>query len=254
MKRLVFAIPLLAAAFSCHRSSDDNAAPVGIDRKLEAPPAAPDLGANGPAAGMPGAALTVAAARPQGELQGVSRPTITFNKPVVALATLEQGDAENPARAFTLEPGDRRAAGTGSAVASVEFVNDAQLAYSSTFKVTVPAGLKALDGSKLAEAYSFSFTTPVINIEQADTDPPELCQWSTPQQPFRVLVNQPLADLAHAFFFEGRGRRPRRRESDRNSGNVSDEQRARRKRPRPIPPSSATSSARLRSSSSSRAR
>ncbi len=210
MKRLALAIALALASSSCHRG-DEPKKPVGIDRKLEAPPPAPDVTPSGPAPGMPGAELQVAVARPQGELLGLNHPTITFNKPVAAMATLEQGDAANPARGFSIEP---KAAGSwhwlGSA--SVEFVPDAQLPYSTEFKVTVPAGVAGLDGSKLAQAYSFSFTTPTLQVQGADTMSPDpaskglvneagLCEWSTPQQAFEVRINQPLAEPSKALYF-----------------------------------------------------
>ncbi len=205
MKRLALALPLIAAAVACHSSQDKSAATksraVGIDRKLEAPPPPPDVLATGPAAGMPDAALTVIVARPKGELEGLNRPSITFNKPVISLATLDQGDAANPARGFLIEP---KLAGSWHWLGSttVEFVPDAQLPYSTTFKVTVPQGLAALDGSKLAAPYSFSFNTVTLHLQSCETQPePGLGQWSTPQQQFGVTLNQPLADPAHAFFF-----------------------------------------------------
>jgi len=229
MKRLAFALPLLAAAVACHRSQDSSTSsgdkPVAIDRKLEAPPPPPDVTPTGPAAGEPADGLEVIVARPKGELQGLNRATVTFNRPVVALATLDQGDAANPAGGFTLEP---KASGKwhwlGST--SVEFVPDAQLPYSTEFKVTVPAGLAALDGSKLAQPYTFSFTTPRIEQQSSDTLPePSLCKWSTAQQQFQVVLNQPLANPARAFFFQPTGGE-RVDAQILKSVNVSDEQRA----------------------------
>ena len=224
MKRLALFIPLLAAVFACHREPEGSK-PVGIDRKLEAPPPAPDVAPSGPAPGMPGAVLTVAAARPQGELEGLSRPTITFNKPVAAMATLEQGDKTDPARGITIEP---KIAGNwhwlGSS--SVEFVNDAQLPYSTEFKVTVPAGITALDGSKLAETYSFSFTTVRVKVQGLATVPEAgLCRWSTPQQSFEMRVNQPLAEPARGIYFEVEGG-ARVDAKVLESANLEDEQRA----------------------------
>jgi uncharacterized protein YfaS (alpha-2-macroglobulin family) len=224
MKRLALIIPLLAAVVACHHEPEGSK-PVGLDRKLEAPPPAPDVAPSGPAPGMPGAALTVAAARPQGELEGLARPTITFNKPVAAMATLEQGDKLDPARGITIEP-KLPGAWHWLGSSSVEFVNDAQLPYSTEFKVTVPAGLAALDGSKLAEGYSFSFTTVRLKVQSIDTVPEsDLCRWSTPQQSFELRVNQPLAEPARGVFFEieGGGRIDAKL---LQSANLEDEQRA----------------------------
>ena len=124
MNRLFVALPRLLivliapVALACHR--DAGPAQPGdtqAGRALSAPPTAPDVT---PLPGPDAKQLSVVAARPQGELQGLARPTITFNKPVVALSTLEQGGA-GPAGQFVIEPaaaGQWRWLGS----ASVEFV------------------------------------------------------------------------------------------------------------------------------------
>ena len=94
---------------------------------------------------------------PRDRRSGSSIPTITFSKPVVALGTVDGGP--RPARRRpAIEPavaGEWRWLGS----ASVEFVPARPLPDGTRFTVTVPAGLRAVDGSVLAEPYSFSFET-----------------------------------------------------------------------------------------------
>ena len=208
MKRLLLALPLLAVAVACH--PDSGSAPQatnGGGRALSAPPPAPDVTL---VAGPDARHLAVVAARPQGELQGLNRPTLTFSKPVVSLSTLEQdgaaGTGPGPAVKFVIEP---RAAGQwrwlGSS--SVEFVPAAQLPYSTGFTVSVPAGLAALDGSKLQAPYSFRFTTPVPEVQQYLGVPgAAACRFSEPEQVFQVFLNQPLEGAEAHFSFESDGR------------------------------------------------
>src|SRR5690242_11620129 len=90
-------------------------------------------------------ALTVVAARPQGEIKGEVRPTVTFSKPVKSLAQVEEQRAADKAAPFAkIEPpleGEWRWLGSASA----EFVPSKLVPLSNDFKVTVLKGLKALD-------------------------------------------------------------------------------------------------------------
>ena len=208
MKRLLLALPLLAVVLACHPDSSSSKQDTGGSRALSAPPPAPDVA---PIAGPDAKQLAVVAARPQGELQGLNRPTLTFSKPVVSLSTLDQdgaaGTGPGPASKFVLEPaaaGQWRWLGS----ASVEFVPAAPLPYSTGFTASVPAGLAALDGSKLPEPYSFRFTTPVPEVQQYLTAPgPSACRFSEPEQVFSLFLNQPIADAEAMFSFESGGAR-----------------------------------------------
>ena len=149
MKRILLACFLLAA---CHKEGSEGPARRAVS---DAPPP--------PAIQLPSSAqegFQVVAARPRGTLVGMVRPTLTFSEPVVALATLEQQD---PAAQIRLEPAVKgRWRWLGSA--SVEFVNDEPFPYSTSFRVTVPQGLKSLGGSKLAQAFTLEFTTPTVEV------------------------------------------------------------------------------------------
>ncbi|MFT3709657.1 MAG: MG2 domain-containing protein [Archangium sp.] len=63
--------------------------------------------------------------------------------------------------------------------------------YSSTFTVTVNAGLMALDGAKLKTAYTYTFTTPRLELQ--DVEPARGDKWLTPNSNFNLLFNQPVA-------------------------------------------------------------
>ena len=206
---LPFALPLALVGLSCLPSCKQGAEPVAqaaAERKLEAPPAAPQLELM-PLAGS-AQELAVVAARPHGKLLGLSRITFTFNKPMVALGPLEGAD---PAAALTLAPPQKgRWRWLGSS--SVEFVPEVPLPYSTSFTATVAAGLKALDGSKLAKAYALTFTTPTIEVRESDPGDAR-CRFSAPDQHFKVIVNQPLAqpEKALSFLLEGAGSADRER-------------------------------------------
>src|SRR5204863_5291988 len=118
---------------------------------------------------------------------------------VVALETLSQQD---PSTQIRIDPPvNGRWHWLGSS--SVEFVNEEPFPLSTPFHVIVPAGFKALDGAGLESAYQLDFTTPTVEVVRYAVNPPEyLCKWSTPNQHFSILVNQPVKDPEKAFFFE----------------------------------------------------
>ena len=204
--RLIRLLPLsLAVVVGCtcgDRGSTptDPMKPVGEEgtRQLNPLPTPPSL--NVPQEQLPGAGdeLAVVAARPQGEQFGEVRPTITFSRPVKMLEVVEAqraGDAEKPIATISPAiPGEWRWLGS----ASVEFVPKGLVPYSTSFTVTVPAGAMALDGAKLKEDYTFSFTTPRLELQ--DVEPARGFKWLKPDSTFALLFNQPVnaADLLKA--------------------------------------------------------
>lgn len=186
-------LALLVGFSSCTCGNDTptegGTAPRG--RVLEPLPAAPQLQIDREA--LPGAdgALAVVAARPQGDTEGNVRPTITFSKPIVALQGIEEEQQLPPPGRIAPEvPGSWKWLGSSS----VEFVPAAQLPYATTFEVTVPAGLRALDGSTLAEEYRFTFSTPRPVVQRIE-EPPGFA-WLGPNPRFTLIFNQPVRDLA----------------------------------------------------------
>ena len=76
--------------------------------------------------------------------------------------------------------------------ASVEFVPKAPLPFATRFTVTVPAGLKGVDGSTLKEAYSWSFDTPGPRLESAT--PAGNWRWLKPAQDIVLVFNQAVVE------------------------------------------------------------
>ncbi|MBS2022293.1 MAG: Ig-like domain-containing protein [Deltaproteobacteria bacterium] len=202
MRRLLVVLPLFAAALACPSSNGPGtssgttqAAQTGL-----APPPPPDIT---PIAAPDASAVSVVSARPQGELSGLDHPTITFSKPILPLGTLEQADQTDLSKGVTLSP---KAEGAwhwlGSS--SLEFIPARQLPYSTEYTITVPKGFVAIDGTRLADAYTFKFHTPQIQVQNVQPDG-DRCRWSKADQSFDVTVNQPLAAADQAFFFELKG-------------------------------------------------
>ena len=162
--------------------------------ELQPLPAAPSLQVSSEAIPGAGGALAVVAARPRGVAGSDVRPTLTFSRPVMALASVEaQSAAPPPAQLQPAVAGEWRWLGS----ASVEFVPKEPLPFATHFSVTVPAGLKSVDGSALAEAYSFSFETPSPALQAVN--PPENWAWVTPEQHFVLTFNQPVVELEKAL-------------------------------------------------------
>lgn len=137
-----------------------------------------------------GEVLTVVAARPRGEAVGEARPTITFSRPVKSLEMVEAQRASDEAQPLArIEPAlDGAWRWLGSA--SAEFVPRGLVPDSTTFTVTVPGGLTALDGARLAEDFTFSFSTPRLKLQ--DVRPVKGDRWVTPEATIALLFNQPV--------------------------------------------------------------
>lgn len=158
-------------------------APLPEAPKIEVPPEALP-GANGE--------LAVVVARPQGDIYGELRPTITFSKPIVAMGSV--ADEQKLPPPANLEPkleGEWRWLGS----ASVEFVPKGLVPYATPFKVTVPAGLKALDGTVLKEPYTYAFNTPRPELQ--GVTPYVGDWWLVPDQQFTLTINQPVEEFLH---------------------------------------------------------
>jgi uncharacterized protein YfaS (alpha-2-macroglobulin family) len=155
---------------------------------------------------LPGAGgeLAVVAARPQGPMKGEVRPTITFSKPVVALGSVEQ--EKGLPTPIVIEPkveGEWRWLGS----ATTEFVPKGLVPYATTFKVTVPKGLRAVDGSALAEEYAFTFETPRPRVQGIQpTASRGKFRWLTPTHTLSITFDQPVKDLAGRLKLEVGGK------------------------------------------------
>lgn len=142
-------------------------------------------------------ALAVAVASPRGQVNGAVRPTITFNKPVRAIGQ-PPVDAQPPARISPNLPGEWRWLGS----ATLEFVPTAPAPRSTAFEVQVPAGLTALDGTRLDTAFSWRFETPRVSpLDGEPVDSWRAHRWVKPDQTFSVTFDHAptRASLAKAI-------------------------------------------------------
>jgi len=158
----------------------------------------------GAPAAKSGATLLVVAARPQAEAHGKAQVAVTFSKPVVSLSDAQAAaEGPAPARISPAVPGEWRWIGS----ATVEFVPERPLPLSTEFSVEVPAGLRAIDGSVLAEPYRYKFHTPAPAVE--DVAPSPGYAWLVPDQTFDLEFNQPVRDLVlRARLLAGEAGRP----------------------------------------------
>jgi len=179
--RLACAAALAAMALVACKGKPPGPAPL---QPLPPPPAltiAPDA--------LPTTGLTVVASRPHEVVGADARPTITFSRPVVALMSVEeQKGLSPPASLSPALQGEWRWIGS----ASVEFVPKTPLPFATRFTVTVPAGLKGVDGSSLKEAFSWSFDTPAPKLESAT--PATGWRWLQPSQDIVLVFNQAVVE------------------------------------------------------------
>lgn len=159
---------------------DDDAPPPGTS---EAAPVAPSVAPN-PEAG----ALSVAAAIPRGEVNGLVRPSITFDRPVRAM-----GAGEIDVSPAVIEPAiEGRWRWVGSS--TLEFAPTGPAPLATEYTVRVPAGLVALDGATLKDEFNYTFTTPRPTPQGGEpVTSYNSFKLATPEQPFAVVFNQPLA-------------------------------------------------------------
>jgi len=102
--------------------------------------------------------LEVVSTTPCGEVyekSDLDAITVSFNQAIVALTTLPEEEVTGP---IVFDPpisGKYRWMGT----ATLKFIPDRPLPYATTFKATVPAGIKALTGAVLKKDYIWTFNT-----------------------------------------------------------------------------------------------
>lgn len=123
-----------------------------------------------------------------------SKITIMFDRPMTALKSLDEGEASMPEiRISPSVKGRFKWLGTNS----VQFIPE-KLAYSTTYTVTVPKGVKAADGGSTDSDFTSSFTTVIPALVY--TMPYEGYRYNGPDTLIRLDFNQPM-DLAKAVEF-----------------------------------------------------
>jgi uncharacterized protein YfaS (alpha-2-macroglobulin family) len=132
-------------------------------------------------------AFDVVFGSPQGEIGDPTEINLVFNRPMRPLE-LAGEESHSPA---VIEPpvkGTFRWVGTSA----LSFAPEGHLPLATDFKVTVPAGTRALDGTQLAKTYELRFSTPPPSIVRSD--PGNRAGHLTPQTKFTLRWNQPVAD------------------------------------------------------------
>ncbi|WP_108665957.1 alpha-2-macroglobulin family protein [Euzebya rosea] len=127
------------------------------------PPAGGDDAA---APDVPAGPLEVVRVQPEGEVDIAPSLSITFNQPMVPLATLEQLDAADVPVTVTPEL-DGRWRWIGTRTLRFEHTPGTidRLPMATAFTVTVPAGTTSETGGTLAQDVTFDFATPAPTVE-----------------------------------------------------------------------------------------
>lgn len=112
-----------------------------------------ELGGDALGSEKPTGSLKVAFSSPQGPAGVVTEVSVVFDRPVQPLGVVAEGPA--PFRITPEVPGSFRWVGSRAAV----FTPSQRLPFGTAFSVEVPAGLQALDGTKLAEPHRFELET-----------------------------------------------------------------------------------------------
>ena len=98
---------------------------------------------------------------PEGEIPIAPFLSVTFNQPMVALDTLESLAAEQiPVQLEPSVPGTWRWLGTRTLTFQADSTLIDRLPKATEYRATVPAGITSANGSKLAEAVTWTFRTP----------------------------------------------------------------------------------------------
>lgn len=223
---------LVLALAGCHKEEDTShigvsqVSPPDAEHALDLKPLpkAPAIQVDPEA--LPGAngELAVVTARPQGDFQGIVRPTLTFSKPVMSLESIEDSKAHPRPPVASISPaieGEWRWLGSASA----EFVPKGQVPYSTEYQVTVTKGLRAIDGSQLKSDYVYSFKTPALKVQSVS--PRDGDHWVKADASFKFVLNQPVDEqaLAKAVTFEVEGVKTPLRAQVLSSVSVAEERR-----------------------------
>lgn len=138
------------------------------DTILSAWPPPPTTGKPGPAESKD---LEVLRHAPEGEVPLAPQLSVTFSKPMVAVTSHQELAKLEPPVKLTPQPeGTWRWIGTRTILfdprgeVSPESTQQARFPMSTEYKVEVPAGTKAADGTPLAAASGWTFTTPTVTM------------------------------------------------------------------------------------------
>jgi alpha-2-macroglobulin len=130
-------------------------------KEIPFPPADGDK----PPPDVQGQALEVLSVSPEGELERAPRLSISFNQPMIAVSD-PTADEQGDPLGIKIEPrpeGKWRWLGTQTVIFEPK---GAEFPRATEYKVTVPAGIADVNGSKLTEAVTQTFKLPRPKVEQ----------------------------------------------------------------------------------------
>ena len=124
-----------------------------------------------PAPEVPTGPLEVARFQPEGEVPIAPYLSVTFNQPMVPLATLDQLAAEDPPVTITPDLAGRwQWIGTRTLRFDYESDDIDRLPMATEYTVEIPAGTESETGGTLAETVTWSFATPAPQVQQLVPD------------------------------------------------------------------------------------
>ncbi len=172
-----FATELLPAA------GDGPKKPVSVSERVELP-FPPPIKADRPEPKPPGP-LTILRSQPTGNGAYVDAVSVTFNQPMVPLASVDDLRKHPvPLKVEPQPPGKFRWLGTDM----VAFVPEGRMPMSTTYRASVDAGVASQLGGKLEQAYTWSFTTPALELQSHSPSTGQEGVSLTPE--IRLIFNQ----------------------------------------------------------------
>lgn len=112
---------------------------------------------------FPEGSVRIGYAGPSGPVDLPNQVVVAFDRPMTPLAALDDPSSVPPVTLSPAVPGRWRWAGTGTAT----FTPEGRFPAATDFTVSVPAGVKAIDGATLAVPVRFAFQTPRPEVEDA---------------------------------------------------------------------------------------
>lgn len=110
-----------------------------------------------------GSKLEVLRATPSGSVAFAGDLSVTFNQPMIGIASPERASEQVPVKLSPSIPGRWRWLGTKTLI----FDADKRFPMATEFTATIPAGTKSQSGAELKEEYSWKFQTAVPLVESA---------------------------------------------------------------------------------------
>ena len=127
---------------------------------IEASFPAPAAAAREPVTSGP---LEVVRYSPEGAVPTAPELSVTFSQPMIALTSQDEAATNVPVKLTPQPPGKWRWLGTKTLI----FDPQQRFPMATTYRVTVPAGTRATNGTTLANEKSWSFTTPSLTVKSS---------------------------------------------------------------------------------------